>query len=150
MVLNTALPRGLVPSHFEKYNPNKQGGKYPASFVPLDEGDANRKVHKVKITFGKTTTRGFDVFEDGNPEKVFKTLIKVHKSIVREKGLPTLVKANKALIAEKKDQKRRLKEDDAENNADAILALDDVIQELKSANEGPEGDKQPLQEADLL
>ena len=144
MVLNTALPRGLVPSHFEKYNPNKQGGKYPASFVPLDEGDADRKVRKVKISFGKESSRGFDVFEDGNPEKVFKTLIKVHKAIVREKGLPTLIKANKALITEKKDQRKRLKEDDAEVNADAISALDEAILELKSANEGAEGDAYSL------
>ena len=44
MVLRAELPKSLIASNFERYDPNRQGGRVPIRFVPEQEKHDDEKI----------------------------------------------------------------------------------------------------------
>ena len=85
MVLRAELPKTLIASNCERYNPNCQGGRVPIRFVPEAEHvpDKNNsgKSLNVKFNIFPFVKKTYKVLVDGGTD-AFINHIKVHKTIL--------------------------------------------------------------------
>ena len=85
MVLRAELPKLLIASNFECYNPIQQGGRVPIRFVPEQEpaNDKNKtdKSLTVKFKLPATVKKTYKVLSTGGTE-AFVNHIKMQKNNV--------------------------------------------------------------------
>ena len=88
MVLRAELPKFLIASNFERYDPNRQGGRVPIRFVPEQEPDNDEKKtdksSTVKFKISATVEKTYKVLPIGGTE-AFINHIKMHKTILRKR-----------------------------------------------------------------
>ena len=81
MVLRAVLPKTLIASNFERYNPNCQDGRVPIRFVPevehIPNKETNGKPSNVKFKVSSTVDTWYKILVTGGTE-AFINHIKVH------------------------------------------------------------------------
>ena len=87
MVLRAKLPKTFIASNFERYNPNRQGGRVPIRFVPEAEHVPDKKnsgkSSTVRFKISSVVKKTYKVLVDGGTE-AFTNHIKVHKTILAD------------------------------------------------------------------
>ena len=87
MVIRAELPKSLIASNFERYNPNRQGGRVPIRFVPEQEPTFDQKktdkFSTVKFEISATVKKTCKVLSTGGTD-AFINHIKVHKTILAD------------------------------------------------------------------
>ena len=88
MVLRAELPKSLIASNFERYDPNRQGGRVPIRFVPEQEpSNDKKKMDKsstVQFKISSTVEKTYKVLSTGGNTEAFINHIMVHKTILAD------------------------------------------------------------------
>ena len=134
MVLRAELPKLLVVANFERYDPNRQGGRVPIRFVPEQETNNDEKITgkslTVKFKMSSTVEKTYKVLSTGGTE-AFINHIKVHKTILADcKVKEEAVVARSIHIANRR-QIEILTVADAVANQVEIENLNEANRELK-------------------
>ena len=134
MVLRAELPKSLVVANFERYDPNRQGGRVPIRFVPEQEPTNDKKKTDksltVKFKISATVKKTYKVLSTGGTE-AFINHIKVHKTTLADcKVKEEAVAARSNLLANRR-QIEILTVSNAVANQVQIENLNEANRELK-------------------
>ena len=132
MVLRAELPKTLLATNFERYDPSRQGGQVPIRFVPEVVKEPDKKGSKsttVKFKISPTVEKTFKVLIEGGTE-AFINHIRLHKTIIADCKVKERAVAARALITSNRQEIAHLTEQDAAANQDRIENLVDANKEL--------------------
>ena len=132
MVLRATLPKGLIASTFERYDPNRQGGKVPIHFVPEVIPPPDEKQGKsatVKFKSSSIAKKMYKVLLEGGTE-AFNNHIKVHKTILSDISVKAEAVATHALMVENRRTIADLTVADPSTNQAQIVDLVTANHEL--------------------
>ena len=134
MVLRAELPKSLIASNFERYDPNRQGGRVPFRFVPeLETTIDDKKTDKsstVKFKISATVEKTYKVLSTGGTE-AFINHIKVHKTIMADCKVKEETVAARSILLVNRRQIAALTVADPLANQVQIENLNEANRELK-------------------
>jgi hypothetical protein len=132
MVLRAELPKTLIASNFERYDPSRQGGRVPIRFVPEAVHTPDEKSSKsstVKFKISPTVEKTFKVLVEGGTE-AFINHIKVHKTIMADCKVKDQAVAARTLILANRQDITTLTVEDPVANQEEINNLVEANREL--------------------
>ena len=134
MVLRAELPKSLVVANFERYDPNRQGGRVPIRFVPEQEKEDDEKLTgksaTVKFKISPTVEKTYKVLSTGGTE-AFINHIKMHKTILADCKVKEEAVAARSILIANRRQIESLTVADAVANQVQIENLKEANRELK-------------------